>query len=49
MVPCVPMVDKGLQVLRGFYRDGLYRFVVMCDTPGKSTDAIMRAIEKRID
>jgi D-alanyl-D-alanine carboxypeptidase/D-alanyl-D-alanine-endopeptidase (penicillin-binding protein 4) len=43
---------KGVRTRAGFLsgnQSELYRFVVMCNTPGKSTDAIMRAIEKRLD
>jgi D-alanyl-D-alanine carboxypeptidase/D-alanyl-D-alanine-endopeptidase (penicillin-binding protein 4) len=42
---------KGVRTRAGFLSGNhgeLYRFVVMCNTPGKSTDAIMRAIEKRL-
>ena len=42
---------KGIRTRAGFLTgaDGaLYPFVVMCNTPGKSTDAIMRVIEKHI-
>jgi D-alanyl-D-alanine carboxypeptidase/D-alanyl-D-alanine-endopeptidase (penicillin-binding protein 4) len=40
---------QGIRTRAGFLSapdSGLYPFVVMCNTPGKSTDAIMRAIEK---
>jgi len=43
---------KGVRTRAGFLsgnHGGLYRFVVMCNTPGKSTDAIMSAIEKHLD
>jgi len=43
---------KGVRTRAGFLtgnRGERYRFVVMCNTPGKSTDAIMRTIEKRLE
>jgi D-alanyl-D-alanine carboxypeptidase/D-alanyl-D-alanine-endopeptidase (penicillin-binding protein 4) len=43
---------KGVRTRAGFIsgnHGGLYRFVVMCNTPGKSTDAIMRAIERHLN
>lgn len=43
---------KGVRTRAGFLsgsRGGLYRFVIMCNTPGKSTQAIMRAIERHLD
>ena len=42
---------KGVRTRAGFLSgaDGrLYRFVVICNTPGKTTDAIMRVIERHI-
>jgi serine-type D-Ala-D-Ala carboxypeptidase/endopeptidase (penicillin-binding protein 4) len=42
---------KGVRTRAGFLSGtggGLYRFVVMCNTPGKTTDAIVKAIEKRL-
>jgi D-alanyl-D-alanine carboxypeptidase/D-alanyl-D-alanine-endopeptidase (penicillin-binding protein 4) len=42
---------KGVRTRAGFLSGadgGLYRFVVMCNTPGKNTDAIMAAIEKNL-
>jgi serine-type D-Ala-D-Ala carboxypeptidase/endopeptidase (penicillin-binding protein 4) len=43
---------KGVRTRAGFLSGAggeLYCFVVMCNTPGKSTDAIMAAIERHID
>jgi D-alanyl-D-alanine carboxypeptidase/D-alanyl-D-alanine-endopeptidase (penicillin-binding protein 4) len=42
---------EGVRTRAGFISgvDGqLYRFVVMCNTPGKSTDAIMAALERHL-
>ena len=42
---------KGVRSRAGYLSGadgGLYRFVVICNTPGKSTDAIMRVIERHI-
>ena len=42
---------KGVRTRAGFLSgtDGrLYRFVVICNTPGKTTDAIMKVIERHI-
>jgi serine-type D-Ala-D-Ala carboxypeptidase/endopeptidase (penicillin-binding protein 4) len=43
---------KGVRTRAGFLSGTggeLYRFVVMCNTPGKSTDAIMAAIERHLE
>ncbi len=43
---------KGVRARAGFFSgaDGeLYRFVVMCNTPGKNTTVIMRTIERYIE